>query len=227
MMKLLVVDIDPLVHARIENCFSLDCAEIQCASNLPEAKEILASNPPEICLLDLGPSGADSQAFCKEISEQHNVGVIVVSAIDARQEQIKMLDLGADDYVVKPFDDLELRARVGALARRIKKNPPVSNRKEFSGNVFDFDERRLKRLDGSTVFLTISESQILRFMLNNPGVVLPREDLLSVARMRQHSGARDRSVDNLVSRLRQKVEMDATDPRHVMTVWGRGYQFNI
>ena len=227
MLKLLVVDDDPLVHARIENCFSLDGAEIWGAKNAAEAKAIIESTPPEVCLLDISMPGTNGQDLCQEISENHNVGVIVVSATDARQEQIKQLEQGADDYVVKPFDDLELRARVGALARRVRKNPPTTNRSKFSGNEFNLEERRLNRADGTVFSLTMSESQVLQVMLNNAGTVLTRDDLVAVARMRQHGGSKDRSVDNLISRLRQKVEIDAADPRHVMTVWGRGYQFQI
>ena len=73
----------------------------------------------------------------------------------------------------------------------------------------------------------MSECQVMRFMLNNPETVLTRDDLLAVARMRQHAGAKDRSVDNLVSRLRQKVEINAADPKHIITVWGRGYRFQV
>ena len=156
-----------------------------------------------------------------------DVGVIVVSSTTSRHEQIKLLDIGADDFIVKPFDDLELRARVAALARRIKKAPVQANRTEFGGNTFVFESRQLERSDGVSVSLTMSECQVLRFMLRNPEALLTRDDLLAVARMRQHGGSKDRSVDNLISRLRQKVEIDPSNPRHIVTVWGRGYRLQL
>lgn len=227
MLKILVVDDDPLMHERVINCFSLDEAQVTVAHDVPEAKAAMKEDLPEICLLDLGLPGTNGRVFCKEIGENYEVGVIVVSATDARHEQIKLLDLGADDYIVKPFDDLELRARVSALSRRLQKRPSTTNREEFAGNTFRFEERRLTRADGATITLTMSESQILRFMLNNPEAILSRDDLLAVARMRQHGGTKDRSVDNLVSRLRQKVEIDPSEPRHIVTIWGRGYRFQL
>ena len=225
MAKLLLVDDDPLIHDRVANCFSLDGHELTHATNVSEARSVLKNEQPEICLLDLVMPGMSGKAFCKEISEEHNVGIIVISSLDSRNEQIKMLELGADDYIVKPFDDLELRARVNSLARRIRRRPVSVDRGHFSGGRFSFDSRRLERIDGTSITLTSGEASVLSFMLNNAGAVLSREDLLAVSRTRQHGGPADRSVDNLMRRLRQKVEVNPSEPKHILTVWGRGYRF--
>ena len=225
MAKLLLVDDDPLIHDRVENCFSVDDHDIIHAMNVSEARSALKEQMPDICLLDLVMPGMSGKAFCKEISEEHNLGIIVIYSLDSRNEQIKLLELGADDYIVKPFDDLELRARVNSLARRIRRRPVSIDRGHFSGGRFSFDERRLERVDGTSVTLTSGEASVLSFMLNNIGAVLSREDLLAVSRTRQHGGPEDRSVDNLMRRLRRKVEIDPSKPKHVITVWGRGYRF--
>ncbi len=227
MLKLLVVDGDPLVHERVANCFSIDNARVTAALDVPEEKTAFADDPPEICLIDLSLPGTSGTSFCEEISNQFNVGVIVLSASKTRHERVKLLNICADDYIVKPFDDLELRARVGALARRIKKRPVVADRTKFGHNKFQFEDRSISREDNTSVSLTSSECRVLRFMLNNSGTNLSRDDLVTVARMHPRNSAHGRSVDNLISRLRQKVEIDPSQPRHIVTIWGHGYRFVV
>lgn len=188
----------------------------------------LRDDVPDLCLVDVVLPGTSGRVFCKELVEQSIAPVIIVSALSDSDNVIALLELGADDYMVKPFTLGEMHARIRAVLRRYAKDRTKAKAGTKLGP-WDFDakERRLRHSTGFTVSLTTSETEILRFMLASPGTVFTRDDLLAVSRMRQHAGPDDRAIDNLINRLRKKVEEDSSAPRHITTVWGKGYRLDV
>lgn len=223
--RILVVDDDPEftsdVVAALENRGHL----VRSASSVTEARLLLSEFVDDLVLLDLLLPGTNGRVLCCEIAETTQAGIIVVSAVDDDAERIALLDFGADDYIVKPFNMLELHARIRAYFRRSGKG---SNRHSLRIGPWRLheDDRHLLHEDGRLVTLTSSEALVMRLFAANPGIVFDREDLLAVSRIRQHVGRNDRSVDNLIKRLRKKIETDPGQPVHLQTVWGRGYVLN-
>jgi DNA-binding response OmpR family regulator len=188
------------------------------------ARDVFRKFEPDVCLVDLVMPGTSGQVFCREVAESGRTGIIVVSAVDSDATRIAMLELGADDYVLKPVNPCELHARIKALLRR-RGGGAQPKRSRFGHWSVDPDGRRLRAGDGRSVALSPSEALVLEFFSANPGVVFKREELLAVSRVRQHAGKTDRSVDMLIRRLRQKIEPDPAEPVFIRTVWGRGYTF--
>ncbi|MCV6586930.1 MAG: response regulator transcription factor [Marinibacterium sp.] len=196
------------------------------APDVPVARQMMADQSYDLFLLDLVMPGTSGKILCHEIASRVDAGIIMVSSIDDDAERISLLELGADDYIVKPFNEFELLARVRAVLRRRTSATQSKTRvTRFGPWELVENERHLKHDDGRMVTLTSSEARVMRFFAENPDVLCTREDLLAVARTRQHRGAADRSVDALIKRLRSKIERDASNPDHIHTVWGQGYTF--
>lgn len=224
--RILMVD-DDLELAR-ETCDFLvgKGFQIAHAPNVPAARQLIADSLYDLFLLDLMMPGTSGKVLCREIATRMDAGIIMVSSVEDDAERIALLELGADDYIIKPFNQLELLARIRALSRRRRGSQEARTRlTRFGAWELVENERHLKHDDGRLITLTSSEAQILRFFTENPDVLCTREDLLAVGRVRQHGGAGDRSVDALIKRLRGKVEADPGNPVHIQTVWGQGYVF--
>ncbi|WP_170134898.1 response regulator [Acuticoccus kandeliae] len=199
---------------------------VDCAHDVPSARRLIDARPYDLYLLDLIMPGTSGKVLCRELATQSVAGIIVVSSISDDAERIALLELGADDYIVKPFNALELLARVRSVLRRSDRNRATPRQAPRFGPWALVDgERHLKHEDGRVISLTSSEAEILRFFVANPNMLCTREDILAVARVRQYAGANDRSVDTLIRRLRKKVEVDPGNPRLIETVWGQGYVF--
>jgi len=197
------------------------------AENVPKGRDALRDSNPDLCLVDIMMPGPSGRVFCREVVEQSDRPVIMMSSLSDSDTVIALLELGADDYITKPFEMGEMLARIRAVLRRhAKTTPRTAPSLRFGPWAFEPQERRLRHVDGFSVTLTPSEGEVLRFMLASPGTVFTREDLLAVSRTRQHAGADDRAIDNLIKRLRKKVEEDTSTPRHLVTVWGKGYRFD-
>ncbi|MEO0477670.1 MAG: response regulator transcription factor [Planctomycetota bacterium] len=196
------------------------------ASDVPTARQLIKAAPYDLYLLDIVMPGTSGKVLCRELATQTRAGIIMVSSISDDAERIALLELGADDYIVKPFNELELLARVRSVLRRSERTRPGPRpTPRFGPWELAEGERHLQHDDDRLITLTASEAQVLRFFLANPNVLCSREDILAVARLRQHGGSNDRSVDTLIRRLRKKVEADPGNPRHIETVWGQGYIF--
>jgi len=171
-----------------------------------------------------GPGGL---VFWREVVDGADCPVIIMSSLSDSDTVIALVELGADDYIVKPFEMGEMLARIRAVLRRHAKSAPKPQTAvRFGAWTFDAGERRVRHAEGFSVTLTQAETDVLRFMTASPGTTFSREDLLAVSRRRQHSGADDRAIDNLMKRLRKKVEEDTSAPCHIVTVWGKGYRFD-
>lgn len=189
---------------------------------------VLAEDPPHLVLLDLLLPGEDGLSIARRIRTAHPTPIIMLTAMSEERDRISGLDLGADDYVTKPFSTRELVSRIRAVLRRSegavngRKLTPVSF--SFSGWELDAMARELFDPSGVRVELTSLEFECLRAFCEHPGKVLSRDVLMKLAQGRRVEPY-DRSVDTLVSRLRSKIEPEATSPSLIKTVRHSGYVF--
>jgi DNA-binding response OmpR family regulator len=188
------------------------------------AMETFRNTTPRVVILDLRLPGKSGQDLCREIKhESSNVPILVLSAASDVLDKVLLLELGADDYVTKPFSPRELLARVRAAVRRLNQ---VNDKVEVFG--FDDVEVNFSRMElhraGQLVPLTPQEFKMLRFFLNNPERVISRTELLNEV-WGYNNYPTTRTVDTHILRLRQKLEKDPTDPVHFRTVHGTGYKF--
>jgi two-component system KDP operon response regulator KdpE len=226
-MKILVVDDAAEVIEAVTVSFGLQWRETEVigADNGETALDLIEQEKPDIVLLDIAMPGMDGFAVLRELRTFSDVPVIMLTARDDVLDKVKGLELGADDYVTKPFDHLELLARVKALLRRLDMPQPVSRAPSFkSGNLtMDFATHEV-RLDGERVPLTATEYKLLYHLVRNAGRVLPHETLLAKVWGREYID----EIDYLrvyIRRLRRKLEEDPEHPRHILTERGLGYRF--
>lgn len=214
--------------------FTLEAAgfEVSLAANAEQAQALLRARLPDLVLLDWMLPGRSGLELCRRIRrdpELRDLPVVMLTARGEETDRVRGLEDGADDYVTKPFNPRELLARIKAVLRRVNSLPPARERIErhrlrFGDWIFDPARRELLRNDGVTVPLSTAEYQLLLAFVRHPGMVLSRDQLLDLARGRE-AQLFDRSIDNLVSRLRKKIEQDPRRPRYIKTHWGGGYSF--
>jgi two-component system OmpR family response regulator len=195
---------------------------------------LMPTDPPALVLLDLGLPGEDGFSIARQLREHWRCGLIIVTGRGDAVDKIVGLEVGADDYVTKPFDLRELLARIKAVLRRLAPAEPVaglpvaavevaaSEKLNFAGWQLDTAARRLCNPNGQDVALTGGEFDLLCAFARHPGRVLSRDFLLEQTRGRE-AGPFDRTVDVLVGRLRKKVEADADQPQIIKSVRGAGY----
>jgi DNA-binding response OmpR family regulator len=191
------------------------------AADGSQALGALASNRFDILLVDIMLPGMDGLTLTRKIRERWSTPVIMVTARDDDADKIVGLELGADDYLAKPFNPRELLARVRAVLRR-SQAPIEEGRFTSGGLIIDFDAREV-RVEGTRQSLTTHEYELLCALARHAGRVLSRERLLDLVKGAAADEAFDRSIDVHVSRLRQKIEPDPRRPRYVKTVRGAGY----
>ena len=182
----------------------------------------------DLVVLDLMLPGADGWEVCRHLRARHaDVPVIMLSARSAEAHRVLGLELGADDYVAKPFSTLELVARIRALLRRIEQMRSTTKaRQEFNFGPFRLDTVRRELLrDGNVVPLTLREFDLLHFLLKHPGRPFSRGELLQRVWGAGFDGY-EHTVNSHINRLRSRIEDDPRDPRRVITVWGVGYRFD-
>lgn len=183
----------------------------------------------DLVVLDVMMPGEDGLSLCRHLRETTDLPVILLTAMAEDTDRVIGLEIGADDYVTKPFNPRELLARIKAVLRRTQALPP--NREVREGGELRFERWRLDLArreligeDGVAVPLSTGEFRLLTAFLERPGMVLSREQILDITRGRQ-AAPFDRSVDNQVSRLRRKIERDPANPELIKTIWGGGYSF--
>jgi len=185
---------------------------------------------PDIVLLDIMMPGEDGLSLCRHLVETRELPVIFLTAKTEAMDRIVGLELGADDYVLKPFEPRELVARIRTVLRRVARgSSPESESEdwhyEFEGWLFDPLKRKLIDPSGIMVPISTAEFRLLRAFLDNPRKVMDRDLLLDMVQGRT-AHLFDRAVDNQVSRLRRKIEHDTRDPQYIQTVRGGGYRFS-
>ena len=196
--------------------------------------ELMGRDAPALVLLDLGLPGEDGFAIARQLREHWHCGLVIVTGRGDAIDKVVGLEVGADDYVTKPFDLRELLARVKAVLRRLEEREPMVSAPtaatqplvpfHFEGWVLDPGPRRLINPDGDEVTITGGEFDLLKAFVENPGRVLSRDFLLDITRGRE-AGPFDRTIDVQVGRLRRKIETDAENPRMIKSVRGAGYLF--
>jgi DNA-binding response OmpR family regulator len=221
--RILVVEDDQAVQKALLRLFEAEGYGVQIASDGNSAVEIFRGSTPSAVVLDLRLPGLSGRELCREF-KQHSpaVPIIVLSATSDVSDKVLLLELGADDYVTKPFSPRELLARVRAALRR-KVRPQVTEKFSFADIAIDFTKMEVVR-NGSVLALTAQEFKTLKFMVQNPERVITRDELLNDV-WGYHNYPSTRTVDNHILKLRQKLEKDPANPVHFRTVHGVGYKF--
>ena len=223
MERVLVVEDDRAVQKALTRLFESEEYSVEVAADGPSGLEKFRAKPPSAVVLDLRLPGLGGQDVCRRMKEAApTIPIIILSAKTEVSDKVLLLELGADDYVTKPFSPRELLARVRAAIRRSSRTHPSSSL-AFGDVVLDFDKMELFRA-GEPVALTAQEFKILRFMSDNAGRVVSREELLNEVWGYQNYPS-TRTVDNHILRLRQKLEKDPANPVHFRTVHSAGYKF--
>ena len=224
----LIVEDDEVARTKLAGYLETAGHRVSEAIDGRELRRIMASDPVDLVLLDINLPGEDGLDLTRFIRASYDVGVILVTGRTDDVDRIVGLEIGADDYVTKPFNPRELLARVKTLLRRTTAHaPPVSETKgfrTFAGWRFDTRSRRLVSPEGDRVALTRAEFELLNAMIAHPGTVLTRERLLGCITHRSWEPG-DRTVDVLVRRLRRKLEADPKSPELIITAHGEGYMF--
>jgi DNA-binding response OmpR family regulator len=223
MSTILIVEDDERMQKVLRRLFTAESFEVESASDGLLAIERFHSLAPAAVVLDLMLPGLSGREVCKRIKKSSpRTPVIILSAITEVADKVLLLEIGADDYVTKPFSPRELLARVQAALRRVEQ-APSSQPAAFGDCEVDF-ARMLVRKQGRAVVLTAHEFKLLRFFVENAERVISREELLTDV-WGYHHYPTTRAVDNQILKLRQKLEADPTNPRHFLTVHGVGYKF--
>lgn len=199
------------------------------AGEAGEAREILAEKQIDCVICDIMMPGEDGLSLTRHIRETSDIPVILLTARAEETDRIVGLEMGADDYVVKPFSPRELAARVKVILRRAGGNggrqiAADRQRYRFAGWTLDAAEQVLIDADGVRVALSTGEFRLLLALVTHPRQVLSRDRLLDLTQGRD-AAPFDRAIDNQISRLRKKVENDSSKPELIKTVWGGGYSF--
>jgi two-component system, OmpR family, response regulator len=200
---------------------------ISVAENAVALRRLLERNALDLVVLDIMMPGEDGLSLCRHLRSTTDLPVILLTAMAEETDRIVGLEVGADDYLTKPFNPRELLARIKAVLRRVQSLPPQKGRLatkvvRFDRWTFDVNRRELVGDDGVAVPLSTAEFRLLCAFLDHPGLVLSRNQLLDLTAGRD-ADPFDRSIDNQVSRLRKKIEADPKVPALIKTHWGGGY----
>ncbi len=225
-MKVLVVDDEKLIVKGLRFSLEQDGYDVECAYDGEEALQLAKSGNYDIILLDIMLPKLTGFEVCQQIRETMNVPIIMLTAKGDDMDKILGLDYGADDYITKPFNILEVKARMKAILRRYRneKTEPVNTDVIQSGDLtIDTGNRRVY-IEGKEVNLTAKEFDVLELLATNKQKVYSRVDLLDLIWGKDYPGD-GRTVDVHVRRLREKIEKEPGDPRYIRTKWGTGYYF--
>lgn len=233
-VRVLVVDDDPDVRDLLDDYLSEQGYEVLSADNAAMARALREGKPPNLVVLDVGLPGEDGLSLARHIRERLDIGIIMVSGAGETVDRIVGLEVGADDYVAKPFDPRELKAWLKSVLRRYERRVAVeaatpqeaepTRRVAVGACVLDLDSRQLFDADGGEIPLTRMEFELLEVLVRRPNRPLTRDQLLNLTQNRDWDPF-DRSVDIRVARLRRKVEADPEKPQCIRTVRGLGYMY--
>jgi two-component system, OmpR family, response regulator len=226
---LLLVDDEASIRDPLGKYLERQGFRVTDAADAATARSAMLSYDIDLVLLDIMMPGEDGLTLCRHISANDGPPVILLTAKSEETDRIIGLEIGADDYVVKPFSPRELVARIKVVLRRISSGTPKPERMgdsyHFAGWTLNTAEQTLHDPEAVLVPLSSGEHRMLEVLVARAGQVLTRDQLLDLTRGRE-GGPFDRAIDNQVSRLRRKIEVDAKDPQHIKTIWGGGYRFS-
>ncbi len=226
---LLVVDDHREIRDLVAKLMTRHGFRVTVAADGKAMRKALECGKIDLIVLDVMLPGEDGLTLCRQVRSQSSIPIIMLTAMGEDTDRIVGLEMGADDYLPKPFNPRELLARVKAVLRRTQtqSEPPVREDRSiyrFAGWSFDAARRELMAADGVAVPLSTGEYALLMVFVERPQRILNRDQLLDLARGRA-ANVFDRSIDTQVSRLRRKIEEDQKDPKLIKTVWGEGYVF--
>ena len=226
-MKILVVDDEKLLVKGIKFNLEAEGHTVDVGYDGNDAVNMAREGNYDLIILDLMMPEKDGLQACQEIRSFSTVPVIMLTARGDRSDKLLGFESGADDYVTKPFDILELKARVRALLRRASITPAAAPARKGvfrRGHITVDEERRSALRDGVPVELTMKEFDLILFLMKNPGKVYSREALLDLVWGYEYQGD-TRTVDVHIRRLREKLELNPANPEYIITKWGVGYYF--
>ncbi len=224
--RVLVVEDDPAIRRGIVDALRFDGYEVAEAGAKAEGQRLAERTPCDLVLLDLVLPDGDGLELLRAVrASRPTLPVIILTARGQEEDRVNGLKLGADDYVVKPFSVRELLARAGAVLRRSAERPVGVQRIDFPGGHFEVERRELSFDDGARVDLSEREADALRYLGDNAGRAISREELLERVWHLPARGVQTRTVDMTMARLREKLRDDSDAPRVILTVRGKGYMF--
>lgn len=225
---IVVIEDNTVTRMRLVSYLRQQHYRVSEAVDAAQAEAILQKSPAELLIVDINLDGKDGLQITREQRAVSDVGIILLTARTDHVDRIVGLELGADDYITKPFDPRELSARVKNLLRRVaegREGKSAANQpSKFGGWTIEAEARRVLNASGQDVVLTRSEFDLLRYFAQHPGIVLSRDRLMQAISQREWN-ADDRTVDVLVGRLRRKLTNHQPPPASITTVHGEGYLF--
>ena len=229
--SVLIVEDDPDIRQMVAEYLGGQGYDVDQAEKGSDMRESLERRVPDVVLLDIRLPGEDGLTLARYLRERYDVGIIMVTGAGDVIDRVVGLEVGADDYVTKPFDPRELLARVKSVMRRLQSHPPARNvpddapQRVAVGRCFlDVASHRLLDVEGREVAITSMEYELLRVFTEHPNKVLTRDQILTFTKNREWEPF-DRSIDIRIARLRRKVEANPGEPQAIRTVRGAGYMF--
>ena len=224
-LKILLVYDDPNIRQLVNLYLEKEGFEVTMADRGDEALKLFRESPPNLMLLDVMLPGMDGWQVCREVRKTSNIPIIMLTAKDETFDKVLGLELGADDYVVKPFDMKELVARIKAVSRRFQAAETPDRELSFPGLTININQYSVKYM-GKELEMPPKELELLYFLASHPGMVFTREQLLEQVWGYDYFGD-SRTVDVHVKRLREKLTEGEQLGWMIKTVWGVGYKFEV
>lgn len=221
--KVLVVDDEKLIVKGIRFSLEQEGMQVDCAYDGQEALDMIKENTYDVILLDVMLPKFNGYEVCQQVREFSDVPIIMVTAKDDDMDKILGLEYGADDYITKPFNILEVKARIKAIMRRSSKKEEENKEATYGDLTIDCSSRRVY-IEGNEVNLTAKEFDVLDLLVFHPNKVYDRDALLDLVWGKDYPGDA-RTVDVHIRRLREKIEKNPSEPKYVHTKWGVGYYF--
>ena len=219
MLKALLIDDDAKLGNLLSDYLTKFEIELNSTTEPTLALDLIAEDEPDLIILDVMMPKMNGFEVCSGIRKKYKIPIIMLSARGESFDRVKGLDLGADDYMAKPFEPRELVARIHSLLRR------VTDEDHYRQDIFEVNTiNRAISIDGQMLSLTNMEFELLELLLANPGTLFSRDDILKHLRGIE-AKIFSRSIDILISRLRQKIETNPKEPKFIKTIWGKGYMF--
>ena len=219
MLKALLIDDDAKLGNLLSDYLTKFEIELNSTTEPTLALDLIAEDEPDLIILDVMMPKMNGFEVCSGIRKKYKIPIIMLSARGESFDRVKGLDLGADDYMAKPFEPRELVARIHSLLRRI------TDEDHYRQEIFEVNTiNRAISIDGQMLSLTNMEFELLELLLANPGTLFSRDEILKHLRGIE-AKIFSRSIDILISRLRQKIETNPKEPKFIKTIWGKGYMF--
>ena len=236
---ILIVDDNKEIRESLSEYLINNELECNIAMDAVQAREMLSKKNYDLIILDIMMPGEDGLSLCRYIFENYKIPVILLTAKDEDTDKIIGLEVGADDYLSKPFNPRELLARIKSVLRRttitegaLKEKNTDNDKQNINNQLLKFgewtlniDQQEISKKSSKPIELSTGEFRLLLAFIENPKKILSRDQLLDIVSNRSLA-AFDRSIDNQISRLRKKIELDPKKPKYIKTVWGGGYSFN-